>query len=88
MSTQRRPIGSAEQQSLAIAIRQRIESRLHGRVRNLVVRAYGDVVMLEGQCCDVLHEATRPARGDGRSRRRALGERDRGERAEVTKVEG
>jgi hypothetical protein len=35
---------------LAIAIRQRIESRLHGRVRNLVVRILGDTVVLEGQC--------------------------------------
>lgn len=35
---------------LAIAIRQRIESRLPGRVRNLVVRIFGDSVVLEGQC--------------------------------------
>src|SRR3990172_2353112 len=35
---------------LAIAIRQRIESRLHGRVRNLVVRLLGNTVLLEGQC--------------------------------------
>jgi hypothetical protein len=35
---------------LAIAIRQRIESRLHGRVRNLAVRVLGDNVVLEGQC--------------------------------------
>jgi hypothetical protein len=35
---------------LAIAIRQRIESRLHGRVRNLVVRILDDTVVLEGQC--------------------------------------
>jgi hypothetical protein len=35
---------------LAIAIRQRIESRLHGRVRNLAVRILGDTVVLEGQC--------------------------------------
>ena len=40
----------AQQQSLEIAIRQRIETRLQGRVRNLKVRAYGDVVILEGQC--------------------------------------
>ena len=36
--------------NLAIAIRQRIESRLHGRVRNLVVRILDDTVVLEGQC--------------------------------------
>ena len=41
---------SAQQQSLEIAIRQRIEQRLNGRVRNLSVRAYGDVVILEGEC--------------------------------------
>jgi hypothetical protein len=35
---------------LAIAIRQRIESRLHGRVRNLTVRILGRTVVLEGQC--------------------------------------
>ena len=35
---------------LLIAIRKRIESRLHGRVRNLVVRTFGDTVVLEGQC--------------------------------------
>ena len=35
---------------LAIAIRQRIESRLQGRIRNLAVRILGDTVMLEGQC--------------------------------------
>jgi hypothetical protein len=35
---------------LAIAIRQRIESRLHGRVRNLAVRIQGDTVVLEGEC--------------------------------------
>lgn len=32
------------------AIRQRIEGRLHGRVRNLKVRAYANLVVLEGQC--------------------------------------
>jgi hypothetical protein len=37
-------------EALAAIIRQRIESRLQGRVRNLVVRARGDVVTLEGQC--------------------------------------
>jgi hypothetical protein len=40
----------AEQQSLEMAIRQRIEQRLQGRVRNLSVRAYGDLVILEGEC--------------------------------------
>jgi hypothetical protein len=35
---------------LAIAIRQRIESRLQGRVRNLSVKVYGQRVVLEGQC--------------------------------------
>jgi hypothetical protein len=40
----------AQQQALEIVIQQRIESRLQGRVRNLMVRAYGDVVILEGQC--------------------------------------
>jgi hypothetical protein len=35
---------------LPIAIRQRIESRLHGRVRNLMIRVHGDTVVLEGQC--------------------------------------
>jgi hypothetical protein len=35
---------------LAISIRQRIESRLGGRVRDLVVRVVGQTVVLEGQC--------------------------------------
>ena len=35
---------------LVIAIRQRIESRLPGRVRGLVVRAQGDTIVLEGRC--------------------------------------
>jgi hypothetical protein len=35
---------------LPLKIRTRIESRLGGRVRNLVVRAYDDTVVLEGQC--------------------------------------
>jgi len=38
------------QRRLEIIIRQRIEMRLPGRVRNLVVRAVGDTVLLEGQC--------------------------------------
>jgi len=51
------PVGSdrsslrgAQQQALEIAIQQRIESRLQSRVRNLRVRAYGDLVVLDGQC--------------------------------------
>jgi hypothetical protein len=35
---------------LAIAIRQRIESRLVGRIRQLAVRIVGDTVVLEGNC--------------------------------------
>ena len=35
---------------LAIAIRQRIESRLLGRVRDLAVRISGNTVVLEGKC--------------------------------------
>jgi hypothetical protein len=35
---------------LPAAIRQRIQSRLAGRVRNLAVRLLGDTVVLEGQC--------------------------------------
>jgi hypothetical protein len=35
---------------LAIAIRQRIESRLAGRVRDLAVRIQGDTIVLEGRC--------------------------------------
>jgi hypothetical protein len=38
------------QLQLAIAIRQRIDSRLPGRVRNLVIRILADKVVLEGQC--------------------------------------
>ena len=40
----------AAQVALEIAIRQRIETRLNGRVRNLNVRASADLVILEGQC--------------------------------------
>lgn len=40
----------AQQLALETAIYQRIESRLHGRVRNLLVRAFGGSVILEGQC--------------------------------------
>ena len=35
---------------LAIAIRQRIESRLVGRIRSLAVRFVSDTVVLEGEC--------------------------------------
>lgn len=35
---------------LAIAIRQRIESRLAGRVRELAVRIRGEAIVLEGRC--------------------------------------
>jgi hypothetical protein len=37
-------------EALEIVIRKRIESRLPGRVRNLLVRASGESVVLEGQC--------------------------------------
>ena len=36
--------------ALEIAIQQRIECRLFGRVRNLLVRVFDGVVILEGQC--------------------------------------
>ena len=36
--------------ALEVAIRQRIESRLHGRVRNLHIRAEAGQVTLEGEC--------------------------------------
>ena len=43
--------GKAEhRRQLAIAIRQRIESRLVGRIRQLAVRFVGDTVVLEGNC--------------------------------------
>jgi hypothetical protein len=35
---------------LAAVIRQRIETRLPGRIRNLAVRTQVDTVVLEGQC--------------------------------------
>ncbi len=35
---------------LAVAIRQRIESRLGGRVRELAIRVRGDTIILEGTC--------------------------------------
>jgi hypothetical protein len=36
--------------ALESAVQQRIQFRLAGRVRNLVVRCRGDVVVLEGEC--------------------------------------
>lgn len=44
------PAIDAENSRLAAAIKQRIESRLPGRVRNLAVRVHADTVVLEGQC--------------------------------------
>lgn len=45
------PDGRAERhRQLAIAIRQRIESRLVGRVRELTVRIKGNTIVLEGKC--------------------------------------
>jgi hypothetical protein len=41
---------SERNRQLAIAIRQRIESRLSGRVRELAVRILDRTVVLEGQC--------------------------------------
>ncbi len=35
---------------LAVAIRQRIESRLGGRVRDLAIRIKGNAIVLEGRC--------------------------------------
>jgi osmotically-inducible protein OsmY len=40
----------ARHQTLETAIRQRIESRLLGRVRNLLVRVFDGAVVLEGEC--------------------------------------
>ena len=42
--------GSERQRMLAVAIRQRIESRLGGRVRDLAIRIRGDKIVLEGHC--------------------------------------
>jgi hypothetical protein len=41
---------SSEQTPLEIAVQKRIQIRLAGRVRNLVVRSRGDVIVLEGEC--------------------------------------
>lgn len=38
------------QRHLAVAIRQRIETRLGGRVRDLAIRVRGNVIVLEGRC--------------------------------------
>jgi hypothetical protein len=38
------------QRHLAVAIRQRIESRLGGRVRELAIRVRGETIVLEGHC--------------------------------------
>jgi hypothetical protein len=42
--------GDERHRQLAIAIRQRIETRLAGRVRDLAVRIKGDTIVLEGRC--------------------------------------
>lgn len=49
-TTAKPDLRSDRRRDLAIAIRQRIESRLHGRVRNLSVRILDETVVLEGQC--------------------------------------
>ena len=38
------------QRHLAVAIRQRIESRLGGRIRDLAIRVRGETIVLEGSC--------------------------------------
>lgn len=40
----------AQHRSREVVIKQRIESRLPARVRNLVVRSFDGLVVLEGQC--------------------------------------
>jgi osmotically-inducible protein OsmY len=40
----------AGDRALELAIQQRIESRLLGRVRNLLVRVFDGAVVLEGEC--------------------------------------
>jgi len=40
----------ARHRALEVAVQQRIQSRLPGRVRNLVVRSFENIVILEGQC--------------------------------------
>jgi hypothetical protein len=44
------PDRTERNRQLALAIRQRIESRLPGRVRELLVRILDRTVVLEGQC--------------------------------------
>lgn len=39
-----------QRRHLAVAIRQRIESRLGGRVRDLAIRVRGATIILEGRC--------------------------------------
>jgi len=41
---------SERQRQLAVAIRQRIESRLGGRVHDLAIRVRGNTIVLEGRC--------------------------------------
>lgn len=41
---------SERHRHLAVAIRQRIESRLGGRVRDLAIRVRGETIVLEGWC--------------------------------------
>lgn len=48
--TQPRAANAERDRHLEVAIMQRIESRLPGRVRNLRVRVDGEAVVLEGQC--------------------------------------
>ena len=43
-------VRNARDVQLSIAIRQRIESRLAGRVRDLAVRVVGNMIVLEGRC--------------------------------------
>lgn len=38
------------QRHIAVAIRQRIESRLGGRIRDLAIRVRGETIVLEGSC--------------------------------------
>jgi hypothetical protein len=41
---------SARSRQLAVAIRQRIETRLGGRIHDLGVRVNGNTIVLEGRC--------------------------------------
>ena len=40
----------AHHRAVEIAVQQRITARLQGRVRNLLVRSFDNLVILEGQC--------------------------------------